>query len=118
MNDIRFEKGSHGCKTAFDGRVLNPSIQNTLAHSFGPGETMKSGDIHFDGDELWTSYSSEGKNLFQVAAHEIGHVLGLSHSFKSSAVMFNSYSVYNPNFKLDSDDIDVRNFVSLDHFRI
>lgn len=107
MNGIRFEKGSHGCKAAFDGRVFDESIQNTLAHSFGPGETKNSGDIHFDGDELWTSYSPKGKNLYQVAAHEIGHVLGLDHSFISSAVMFNSYLVYNPNFKLDCDDIEV-----------
>lgn len=50
-------------------------------------------------------------NLYQVATHEIGHILGLFHSFITSAVMFNSYSSYNPYFKLDSDDIEVRYFI-------
>lgn len=108
----RFEKGFHGCKTPFDGRVLNPSIQNTLAHSFGPGERKMSGDIHFDADEQWTSYSPKGKNLYQVATHEIGHTLGLDHSFILTSAMFNSYSVYNPNFQLDADDIEVIHYCS------
>lgn len=96
--EIRFESGEHGDGDPFDG----PG--GTLAHAYFP---VYGGDAHFDDEELWTVNSSRGTNLFQVAAHEFGHSLGLSHSDVREALMAPFYRGYNPVFRLDSDDITV-----------
>ncbi|XP_025201188.1 matrix metalloproteinase-16 isoform X1 [Melanaphis sacchari] len=95
--EIRFEKGEHGDGDPFDG----PG--GTLAHAFFP---VYGGDAHFDDSEKWSIGSFKGTNLFQVAAHEFGHSLGLSHSDVRSALMAPFYRGYNPSFSLDSDDIE------------
>ncbi len=76
--DIRF--GGH----AFDG----PS--GTLAHGYYPpvNGTSASGDIHFDTAELWKiGFGGPGFDLFQVAAHEIGHAIGLDHTGVANSLM-------------------------------
>ncbi|XP_018010336.1 matrix metalloproteinase-2 isoform X2 [Hyalella azteca] len=93
--DIRFEKGEHGDGDPFDGRG------GTLAHAYFP---IYGGDAHFDDTEQWTIDSFAGTNLFQVAAHEFGHSLGLSHSDVRSALMAPFYRGYERNFELDDDD--------------
>lgn len=94
--EIRFERGEHGDGDPFDG----PG--GTLAHAYFP---VYGGDAHFDDSEHWTINSYRGTNLFQVAAHEFGHSLGLSHSDIKSALMAPFYRGYDPDFSLDSDDI-------------
>ncbi|XP_014475594.1 PREDICTED: matrix metalloproteinase-14 isoform X3 [Dinoponera quadriceps] len=95
--EIRFEIGEHGDGDPFDG----PG--GTLAHAYFP---VYGGDAHFDDSERWTIKSYRGTNLFQVAAHEFGHSLGLSHSDVKSALMAPFYRGYDPHFTLDRDDID------------
>ncbi|XP_074113282.1 stromelysin-3-like isoform X1 [Cotesia typhae] len=94
--DIRFERGEHGDGDPFDG----PG--GTLAHAYFP---VYGGDAHFDDSEHWSINSYRGTNLFQVAAHEFGHSLGLSHSDIKAALMAPFYRGYEPNFLLDNDDI-------------
>ncbi|XP_015011513.2 matrix metalloproteinase-14 isoform X2 [Drosophila erecta] len=93
--EIKFVESEHGDGDAFDGQG------GTLAHAFFP---VFGGDAHFDDAEQWTIGSHRGTNLFQVAAHEFGHSLGLSHSDQSAALMAPFYRGFEPSFKLDDDD--------------
>ncbi|XP_075402638.1 stromelysin-2-like [Tenrec ecaudatus] len=96
---ISFAVREHGDFIPFDG----PG--NVLAHAYSPGQGIY-GDAHFDDDEQWTEDTS-GINLFLVAAHELGHSLGLFHSSNPEALM---YSLYQPptdirRFRLSQDDV-------------
>uniref|UniRef100_A0A7N6A606 Peptidase metallopeptidase domain-containing protein n=1 Tax=Anabas testudineus TaxID=64144 RepID=A0A7N6A606_ANATE len=94
---ITFKRQDHGDFSPFDGQG------GVLAHAFSPGEGM-GGDTHFDEDESWTLTSS-GTNLFLVAAHELGHALGLAHSQVQTALMFPTYQYVNTEgYKLPDDD--------------
>lgn len=93
---LKFVAGAHGCKKAFDG------VGGTLAHaSFPP---PGAGDVHFDEDEVWSVATPPcGTDLFIVAAHELGHALGIDHSTVREAVMYAYYDTDHRN--LDPDDI-------------
>ena len=67
----------------------------TLAHGFYPpsnGGTF-AGDIHFDTGDTWKiGFGGAGFDIFQVAAHEIGHALGLDHTAVPGSLMNPFYS--------------------------
>ncbi|XP_063813084.1 stromelysin-1-like [Pseudophryne corroboree] len=97
--EISFAAKDHNDFFPFDGP------HGTLAHAFAPG-TGIGGDAHFDEDEPWTS-GSNGINLFIVAAHELGHSLGLLHSNDPSALMYPTYHFVEPSeFRLPEDDVN------------
>uniref|UniRef100_A0A3P8YM85 Peptidase metallopeptidase domain-containing protein n=1 Tax=Esox lucius TaxID=8010 RepID=A0A3P8YM85_ESOLU len=95
-----FARKTHEDFFPFDGP------NGVLAHAFKPGEGM-GGDVHFDEDEIWTmGQSKPGCNLFTVAAHEIGHSLGLSHSKDPLSLMYPDYKYYNSSkYTLPQDDM-------------
>ncbi|KAL2806994.1 stromelysin-1 preproprotein [Daubentonia madagascariensis] len=97
---ISFAVGEHGDFFPFDG----PG--KVLAHAYPPGPGIY-GDAHFDDDEQWTK-DTTGTNLFLVAAHELGHSLGLFHSADPEAVMYPLYKSFTDlaQFRLSQDDVN------------
>uniref|UniRef100_A0A8C6T3L9 Matrix metallopeptidase 20b (enamelysin) n=1 Tax=Neogobius melanostomus TaxID=47308 RepID=A0A8C6T3L9_9GOBI len=94
---IEFVTYAHGDLYPFDG----PG--RTLAHAFGPGPGV-GGDTHFDDAEQWTE-GPNGFNLQIVAAHEIGHALGLRHSGHPDSLMYPNYRRSRPANLLSREDI-------------
>jgi peptidoglycan hydrolase-like protein with peptidoglycan-binding domain len=97
---IRFVAGNHGDGSPFDG------VSGVLAHAFYPPPNggALAGDLHFDEAETWTiNTPPTGIDLVTVAAHEIGHALGLAHSNVTGALMFAFYGGAHRN--LESDDV-------------
>lgn len=101
---VLWTNGNHGDGSPFDG------VEGVLAHAFYPPPNVGalSGDVHFDDAEAWTTQErpapySQPVDLVTVAAHEIGHSLGLGHSLVQGALM---YAYYNGSHRyLSQDDV-------------
>lgn len=101
---VSFHQGSHGDGYPFDDS--GGADGNTLAHAFFPPPNGGSwaGSLHFDEFEQWKDEpGGGGTRLYNVALHEIGHLLGLSHSQDTNAIMY-AYYAENRN-DLRADDI-------------
>ncbi len=81
----------------FGGETMDGAF-GVLAHAYFPppnGNTA-AGDTHFDVADNWVVSSLDADtntiDIFQVAAHEIGHALGLSHTNVPGSLMNPIYS--------------------------
>nr|XP_006825557.1 PREDICTED: matrix metalloproteinase-14-like [Saccoglossus kowalevskii] len=92
---ISFASGSHGDNRPFDG----PG--GVLGHAYPPPH----GQVHFDADDKFSIFPKKGISFDTVAAHEIGHSLGMRHSKDEGALMHPFYIAYDPDFVLATDDI-------------
>ena len=83
----------------FDGRG------GTLAWAYLPTGTDKQLVMRFDLDETWVTHPKDrGVLLHNVACHEFGHLLGLTHSKKRGALMA---PYYNPFIGVPQPDDDI-----------
>ena len=90
---VAFHRGSHGDGYPFDD--AGGADGNTLAHAFFPPPSGGSwaGSLHFDEFEDWKDQpGGAGIRLFNVALHEIGHLLGLDHSQDATSIMYAYYA--------------------------
>lgn len=77
---------------------------DVLAHASFPNPYDNAQVIlHFDDEERWVDSETRNVDLLTVAAHEIGHTLGLAHSDDPNALMFAAYS--GPHRSLSADDV-------------
>jgi hypothetical protein len=94
---IEWAVGDHGDGDPFDG----PG--DVLAHASFPNPyDGRQAFLHFD-DERWVNSNNQNVDLMTVAAHEIGHTLGLAHSSDPNSLIYPSYD--GPRRFLGQDDI-------------
>ncbi|KAJ8978894.1 hypothetical protein NQ317_008873, partial [Molorchus minor] len=99
--DLTFKPKAVRCTLKSDSKP-----ESTVTVTRSTDLVVFGGDAHFDASENWSINSYRGTNLFQVAAHEFGHSLGLSHSDVRQALMAPFYRGYDPVFNLDTDDVE------------
>ena len=96
---------NHGDAGPFDGPngILAHTLGGPPPNAFG----AQAGDIHFDDSETWSLNVRNNReqpiDLITVAAHEIGHSLGLDHTQVAGSIMLANYT--GSHRFLGSDDV-------------
>lgn len=94
VSNIRFAQLADG--TTADiliGATAMDGASGTLARAYFPtASSSLGGDIEFDSAERWSIGTAGGTDIFRVAAHEIGHSIGLEHESAVVALMNPFYS--------------------------
>lgn len=87
------------------------SDDTVLAHADYPNSGRISSEIHIDNNLDWNLnetvgvYTDGRPRLLDVLIHEIGHILGLSHSDDENSAMYAFYDNYRDYSVLSADDI-------------
>lgn len=111
--DITFtETNQTGLRDSLDLSFGNiDGAGGTLAQAYFPDDVNPdriAGDIQFDASERWEVGNAEGNRAFDltwVAAHEIGHALGLAHASEVGSVL-RAFTTPNQTFtSLDPSDV-------------
>jgi len=104
---IRFGSDDHGEKAKkayFDGPY------GVLAHMYYP----RNGKMHFDQSENYTAaHEGGGISMHFVAAHEMGHGLGIEHSANPKALMAPYYIGYREQMLLSDDIMAIRHLYGI-----
>lgn len=92
--DIRFAQLADGATAdILVGATTMDGASGTLARAYFPtASSSLGGDIEFDSAERWNIGTAGGTDLYRVAAHEIGHSIGLEHETAVVALMNPFYS--------------------------
>ncbi|XVF14168.1 hypothetical protein REPUB_Repub09cG0034000 [Reevesia pubescens] len=79
------------------------AVVSPFSSCFSPQD----GRFHYDADENWSSNPAPNQmDLESVAVHEIGHNLGLDHSWDQYAVMYPTIQLGTTKRNLGQDDIN------------
>ncbi|NYZ16865.1 matrixin family metalloprotease [Azospirillum sp. RWY-5-1] len=92
--DIRFAQLADGATADIRiGATAMDGASGTLARAYYPtASSALGGDIEFDSAERWSIGTAGGTDIQRVAAHEIGHAIGLEHETAVVALMNPIYS--------------------------
>ena len=93
-NGVDFNAGGTNADIRIGAHTMD-GAGGTLAHAYypPPNGVSAAGDVHFDSADAWKiGFGGGGFDIFQVAAHEIGHSIGLMHTAVPNSLMNASYT--------------------------
>ncbi|XP_050673692.1 72 kDa type IV collagenase-like [Leptidea sinapis] len=104
--DFTFTNRPNG-RSDIEIRFENIEPQDESRITFGNAKNQRRASIITLNDAVsWSQdYRTGEPNLFQTAAHEIGHILGLGHTDVTGAMMYPIYDLGQKLFSLHDDDI-------------